>query len=50
MKNEDVAELLNDIADMLEMKGESTFRVRAYREAARRIENLRENVTTLVDE
>lgn len=47
MKNEQVVELLNDIADLLEVKGESTFRVRAYREAARQIENLQEDVATL---
>lgn len=47
MKNEDVVELLNDIADILEMKGESSFKVRAYREAARRIENLHEDIASL---
>lgn len=39
--------MLNDIADMLEMKGESAFKVRAYREAARSIESLHEDVTAL---
>lgn len=47
MRKEDVIEMLNDIADMLEMKGESAFRVRAYREAARHIESLHEDVATL---
>jgi len=50
MKNQDVVELLNDIADMLEIRGESTFRVRAYREAARQIENLQEDVAALATE
>jgi len=50
MRNEDVVELLTDIAAMLEMKGESPFRVRAYQEAARRIENLQEDVTALVEQ
>ena len=50
MKNQAVVELLNDIADMLEMKGESAFRVRAYREAARRMENLHEDVVALATE
>ncbi|MBI2843212.1 MAG: DNA polymerase/3'-5' exonuclease PolX [Armatimonadetes bacterium] len=50
MKNEDVAEMLTDIADMLEIKGESPFRIRAYREAARRIESLHEDVATLAAE
>ena len=43
-KNADVAEFLENIADMLEIKGESTFRVRAYRDAARRIESLAEDI------
>jgi len=50
MKNADVARFLEEIADMLEMKGETPFKVRAYRDAARRIEGLRENVATLVEE
>ncbi|MEN6373031.1 MAG: DNA polymerase/3'-5' exonuclease PolX [Armatimonadota bacterium] len=47
MRKEEVVEMLNDIADMLEMKGESAFRVRAYREAARRLESLEEDITVL---
>ncbi len=39
MKNREVAKLLEDIATLLEMKGESRFRVVAYEEAARRIES-----------
>lgn len=50
MKNADVARFLEEIADLLEMKGETPFKVRAYRDAARRIEGLRENVATLVEE
>jgi DNA polymerase (family 10) len=47
MRNDDVAELLNEIADMLEIKGESAFKIRAYREAARQIENLQEDITAI---
>lgn len=50
MKNEDVIDLLNEIADLLELKGESAFRVRAYRIAARSIEGLHENVAKLAEE
>ncbi|HUV04436.1 MAG TPA: DNA polymerase/3'-5' exonuclease PolX, partial [Armatimonadota bacterium] len=39
---------LENIADMLEIKGESTFRVRAYRDAARRIESLAEDIQEIV--
>ncbi|MGC8777641.1 MAG: DNA polymerase/3'-5' exonuclease PolX, partial [Candidatus Caldatribacteriaceae bacterium] len=38
MKNQEVAKILHDIALLLEMKGESRFKVVAYEEAARRIE------------
>lgn len=50
MRNEDVVRMLNETADMLELEGESVFRVRAYREAARRIENAHEDVNRLVEE
>lgn len=50
MTNQDIAELLDEIAEMLEMKGESTFRVRAYREAARQVEHLHEDINTTVAE
>ena len=44
VKNARVAEFLENIADMLEIKGESTFRIRAYRDAARAIESLEEDI------
>jgi len=34
--NSDVAEIFNRIADFLEIKGENPFRIRAYRDAARK--------------
>ncbi|MCL4466605.1 MAG: DNA polymerase/3'-5' exonuclease PolX [Chloroflexi bacterium] len=43
-RNGEVARLLENIADLLEVKGESTFRIRAYREAARQIGILGKNV------
>ncbi|UCF08202.1 MAG: DNA polymerase/3'-5' exonuclease PolX [Thermoplasmata archaeon] len=43
MKNEEVASLLNEIADILEIQGE-TFKPRAYRRAAENIENLGEAI------
>lgn len=48
MKNEDVVQLLSEIADMLEVQGESAFKVRAYRGAARRLDGIAEAVTDLV--
>ncbi|MDR7568577.1 MAG: helix-hairpin-helix domain-containing protein, partial [Armatimonadota bacterium] len=47
MKNLELASLLNEIADLLELKGESPFRVNAYRRAARALESLTEDVEEL---
>ncbi len=47
VRNADVAALLDEIADLLELKGENRFRVGAYRTAAGRIENLPEDVEDL---
>ncbi len=43
-RNRAIAERLSLIADLLEIKGESVFRVNAYRRAARAIEGLTEDV------
>jgi DNA polymerase (family 10) len=37
MQNDEIAKVLDEIADMLELSGEDFFRVRAYRNAARAI-------------
>lgn len=50
MNNADVAAALTEIAEMLELKGESTFRVRAYQNAARAISNGPEDVRALAAE
>jgi len=42
MTNQDIADIFNEIADILELKNENTFRVLAYRRATRAIENLPE--------
>ncbi len=44
MKNRAIAAMFNDIADMLEIKGESIFRVTAYRRAARALESVTEDI------
>ncbi|MDR5698005.1 MAG: DNA polymerase/3'-5' exonuclease PolX [Armatimonadota bacterium] len=49
MKNLELAALFNEIADLLEIKGESTFRVNAYRRAARAMETLGEDIEVLAD-
>ena len=39
MRNREIAQLLENIATLLEMKGENRFKIVAYEEAAHRIEN-----------
>ncbi len=46
--NADVAAVFNEIADLLEIQGANTFRVRAYRNAARMLSELGRNIKTLV--
>lgn len=48
--NSDVTAVLSMMADLLEIDGANTYRVRAYREAARTIEGLPHNLTDLVAE
>jgi DNA polymerase (family X) len=49
LKNEDVAGIFNEIADMLDiLGGEDTFRILSYRRAARQLEALTEDVEDLV--
>lgn len=47
MNNKEVAKILDQTANILEIKGENEFRVRAYRQAAENIENLAEDVNCL---
>ena len=44
MKNQEIADLFNDIADLLEIKGGNPFRIRAYRRAALNIESFSRDV------
>ncbi|HEY9723441.1 MAG TPA: DNA polymerase/3'-5' exonuclease PolX [Oscillatoriaceae cyanobacterium] len=44
MRNEQVAELLEDIAAALELKGDSGYRIHAYEEAARNVRELGEAI------
>ncbi|MDM7999948.1 MAG: DNA polymerase/3'-5' exonuclease PolX [Dehalococcoidia bacterium] len=40
MNNSEIAKVFQDIADLLELKGESVFKIRAYQKAVRSIEHL----------
>jgi len=48
--NADVATVFDEIADLLEVQGANTFRVRAYRNAARMLSELGRSVKTMVDQ
>ena len=50
MKNSEVARVFQDIADLLELKKENPFKIRAYQKAVRSIENLPAEVEQLVKE
>ena len=50
MSNADVARVLVDLADLLEIQGANPFRVRAHRNGARAIEALAEPIAGLVED
>jgi DNA polymerase (family X) len=50
MTNAQIADVFEQVADLLDFKGENPFRVRAYRNGARAIRNLTRSVASIVDE
>ncbi len=48
LSNSEIADIFNQMADMLEIKGENPFKVRAYRNGARTIQNLGKSLDDLV--
>ena len=50
MRNADVAAMLNRVADLLEIRGENFFKIRAYREAVRQLDNLTTEIEDLITE
>ena len=50
MNNKEVAKVFQDIADLLELKGENVFKIRAYQRVVRSIEHLPVEVEQLVAE
>jgi DNA polymerase (family 10) len=50
MRNKEVAAVFSHIADALEIKGELSFKVLAYRKAARILEDLSEDIETVTRE
>ena len=50
MHNSDIAEIFNEMADLLEILAENPFRVRAYRNAARTVGDLSQSVASMVEQ
>ncbi len=50
MINQEIAQIFNEIADLLEIKGDNPFRIRAYRRAALNIESIPEKIDDLPKE
>ena len=44
MKNREIADILYEMGDLLELRSESRFKILAYRKAARSIESMKENI------
>jgi DNA polymerase (family X) len=49
VQNSDVSDIFNKVADLLEIEDDSPFRIRAYRNAARIIANLPQNVSDRIE-
>ena len=50
MKNKDIAKIFRQIAQILEIKGENHFRIRAYERGAQNIESLSEDIEVFIKE
>jgi DNA polymerase (family X) len=50
MENPEVAQVFEEVADLLDIQGENPFRVRAYRKAARTIRDLSESLAQVPPE
>lgn len=50
MNKSDIADVLNEIATLLEIKGENPFKIRAYQNGARKLETLEDDLGELVEE
>jgi DNA polymerase (family 10) len=48
--NKDIASIFNELADLLDIKGENQFRIRSYRNAARTISDLSENLADIAED
>jgi len=47
MRNQEIAKIFNEIGDILEIKGDNPFRIRAYRRAAQNIDGIAKDVAEM---
>ena len=50
MENREIARLLSETADLMEIAGEDSFRIRSYRNAASAIDGYPESVSAILQE
>ncbi|MDY6958571.1 MAG: hypothetical protein SVK08_05390, partial [Halobacteriota archaeon] len=50
IENEDLVIIFDEIADILELKGENKFQINAFRKAARTIDGLLEDISVVAEE
>ncbi|HUV46268.1 MAG TPA: nucleotidyltransferase domain-containing protein, partial [Dehalococcoidia bacterium] len=50
MKNTAIAKIFSDIADLLELKGENAFKIRAYQKVIRAIEHYPKEIKIMIEE
>ena len=50
MTKREIADVLNDISTLLELRGENPFKIRAYSNGARKLETLEEDLDELIAE
>ena len=50
MKNTEISKIFQDIADLLEIKGDNPFKIRAYQRAARTIDQLPKEIAIMLEE
>lgn len=50
LKNQDISEIFNEMADLLDIQGANPFRVRSYQNASRTVKDLSHDLKDLIDE
>ena len=49
MRNQQIARIFREVSEILEIKGENPFRIRAYQRAAQNIENFTRDITDIAE-